>query len=535
MLSTIEKKPLPSGVPAVNLDASLLLARLEDNLFVGREPEQVQGVLRRQALWQKLATVDRLRWAQLAQMAELPAVARAVLEAVHQQDPTCPEAWMQHLELLQLLGRRQAWAALLERARPFIGPQADPEWLEQAAPNGAVEEDLSAAFAPFEQRHRQDEQLRRFMRFFAGREECFARQWADRSANRQGYVPERRPLGPSDIDEHLRGRKTYGIYLLRTDNRVRLAVLDADLKKKLRGVKHKPAQAAAIRREAAYMISRLKELSQAAGAGVLVEFSGSKGYHFWYFFEQAIEASAARAALARLVKMVLPDLAAFDLEVFPKQDQHGGKGLGNLVKLPLGVHRLSGKRSFFIDCADRSLAAQMRFLETIRYCDTDKFLRLPAAEVVPHPRWQKRAERYPALRRLQTCCPPLAQVMGLCLEGGRLSLREEKILYQTIGFLPDAADLLHYLLARLEDYNPHLVNYSLSRLRGTPLGCRRIHQLLGFTGRTCRFSVSAGYAHPLLHIEGWHDPAPLSEKVVDLNSSLTHLKSAILQVERFLK
>jgi hypothetical protein len=37
-------------------------------------------------------------------------------------------------------------------------------------------------------------------------------------------------------------------------------------------------------------------------------------------------------------------------------------------------------------------------------------------------------------------------------------------------------------MAFLPDYNPHLVDFRLSRLRGTPLGCRRIHSLLSFTG-----------------------------------------------------
>ncbi|MBC2710059.1 MAG: DNA primase, partial [Desulfosarcina sp.] len=96
--------------------------------------------------------------------------------------------------------------------------------------------------------------------------------------------------------------------------------------------------------------------------------------------------------------------------------------------------------------------------------------------------------------------------------------------------------LLHYLLARLPDYNPHQVDYRLSRLRGTPLGCRRIHTLLGFAGAFCRFTRKAAYLHPLLHIDGWQEPPiPPSEKAIDLTSALERLQTAIVQVERFMK
>jgi hypothetical protein len=247
-----------------------------------------------------------------------------------------------------------------------------------------------------------------------------------------------------------------------------------------------------------------------------------------------------RAALGALLDQVTPDLTAFNLEVFPKQDQPGGKGFGNLVKLPLGLHRATGKRSFFLDAADRSVDGQLGLLPTVKFSLPEVMnARLPAgnpARVVLHPRWKAWAEAYPALYRLQSACGPLAQVMSLCLDGGSPSLREEKILYQTIGFLPDGRRLLHYLLANLPEYNPHQVDYRLSRLRGTPLGCRRIHDLLGFAGPFCRFARQAAYLHPLLHIEGWREPpVPPSEKAADLASALECLETAIIQVRRFLK
>lgn len=536
--------PEPKGLaakPGGILDAGLLLARLETRILQGEQPDQTRALLGKTALWQRLAPQDRLRWAELAQMAEDTDTACLILDSLNREHPSNLEAWQRHLELVSILSPGKPFAALLARARPHIGEIRSDQWVQAQRGDGfAAERDLQAAAAPFEHHHQHMVALRRFLDLFTGREDCFARQWADRKTQKTGYVPERRTLTPADLDEHLGGRKTYGIYLMQTDGRIQTAVIDADLKKELRGRVLDKHDRERIRREAIHMIARIKELSRAAGAVPLVEFSGGKGYHFWYFFKEAEACAPVRTAFLALVRQVTPDLTAFNLEVFPKQDHPGGKGFGNLVKLPLGLHRATGKRSFFMDGKDRCVDAQLKLLMTAEYSSiqamTARLADGETARVVMHPRWKAWAETYPDLYRLQSACAPLAQVMSLCLENGSLALREEKILYQTIGFLPNGRRLLHYLLANLPDYNLHQVDYRLSRLRGTPLGCRRIHELLGFAGPICRFARQAAYLHPLLHIKGWQEPlAPPSEKTADLNSALDGLHTAIVQVQRFLK
>jgi len=530
-----------SIAPAGKLDAGLLLARLEIRIIKGEHADQTRALLGKEALWRRLVPEDRLRWAELAQMAEETATACRVLDSLNREHPSCIEAWQRHLELLAILSPDKTFAALLSRARPHIGEAGYAQWIDTSRISGRSEEkDLQAAAAPFDHYHHRMAALQRFMELFAGREDCFARQWADRKENKNGYVPERRPLGPADLDEHLGGRKTYGIYLMQTDGRIRTGVIDADLRQELRGRLTDARKRETVRREAVHMISRIKELSCAVDAAPLVEFSGAKGYHFWYFFKEPEACAPVRSALASLIRQLTPDLTAFNLEVFPKQDHPGGKGFGNLVKLPLGLHRASGKRSFFLDCADRSVDAQLDFLSMVKYSSlqkiTDHLTAGDPARVVMHPRWKAWAEAYPDLYRLQCACGPLAQVMSLCLDGGTLSLREEKILYQTIGFLPDGRRFMHYLMAAIPEYNPHQVDYRFSRLRGTPLGCRRIHELTGFSGPICRFARKDGYLHPLLHIDGWKEPpVPPSEKAADLTSALERLQTAIMQVQRFMK
>ena len=124
-------------------------------------------------------------------------------------------------------------------------------------------------------------------------------------------------------------------------------------------------------------------------------------------------------------------------------------------------------------------------------------------------------------------------LVASCINGNPLSVREHKVLYQTIGFLHNGRTLMHYLSANFPEYNPHEVDYALSRLRGTPLGCKRIHHLLSFTGDFCRFENTGEYEHPLRHFPEWK-PGPVSEKTEDLNQALENLETAMIQVRRLL-
>jgi hypothetical protein len=335
--------------------------------------------------------------------------------------------------------------------------------------------------------------------------------------------------------------RTYGIYLLQRDSRVRLAVVDADLAARFRTGSLKAPDRDAARREKSYLLERLPEVARKAGLPCLVEFSGGKGFHFWFLFAEPVPAGDARQALQHVVQGLAPDLSCFTLEVFPKQDQLAGKGLGNLVKLPLGIHRGTGKRSFFVHLADRSPGAQLAALKDVERIPPDRLTAPDAAirqgRVVAHPRLRAWSEAFPELSLLAERCTALGQILSGCRRSRELSVREEKILLGTLGFLPRGRAILHHVLQTLPEYNPHLVDYKLSRLRGTPLGCRRIHSLLNLVRDPCDFGDRSGYAHPLLHWSEWSEEmaAPRAERVTNLGDALEELKRAIGTVQRFLK
>lgn len=166
-----------------------------------------------------------------------------------------------------------------------------------------------------------------FMRLFVGRETDFARQSEDGS-----WRPMRRPLTWEDYAAHIDQHFTYGVYLGReSDSRVRLLCFDFD--------SGESAWADATR-----VIEAMRGI--VPEQATLYEFSGRKGYHVWVFFEEWQDCNTVR----RFGLQVMNN-AGVTCEVYPKGPVPDG-GYGTLVKLPLALHRVSGKSSAIIGPKD---------------------------------------------------------------------------------------------------------------------------------------------------------------------------------------
>lgn len=507
------------------LDYTLLLDRLEKLVLRGDNPVQVEGYLQRKDVWRTLPYSQAQRWARMAQMVGMMDLALDVWNWIITAWPEQQEARQARNELLRTLGRGPV---PVEMAQDSGAP----------AKGQATDEELADPFVVMRSRQAA---VSRYLELFQGREDVFARQWADKEAGTQGYMPVRRSIQAEDVHDHLNGRKTYGIYLLQEDSRVVVAVIDADLHARLRSSQLAAADRDLARRERDYLLQRLPELGREMGLPCLTEFSGGKGYHFWFFFAEPVPAALPRKALDRLVRRVSADMTCFTLEVFPKQDRLAGKGLGNLVKLPLGLHRVTGKPSRFIGLKDQSSWAQLAILDRVKPISLEALERCAGTAqadtpVLVHPRHQAWAGEYPELARLAEACPALGQIVASCRMSRSLSVREEKVVLGTLGFLPRAKTLIHHLLGNLPEYNPHLADYKLSRLRGAPLGCKRIHSLLNMTQDLCPFENVVSYPHPLLHLPDWkeQDAGPRCERVENLRDALENLKTAMDQVKRFM-
>lgn len=187
------------------------------------------------------------------------------------------------------------------------------------------------------------EQLAPFADLFIGRRDDFAVQRSDGRYRRAGSRVDLLDLG-----EHLAGRRTMGTYVIDEQGCCAFAVYDAD------GV---------------YGLPLLDEVRlRLAAAGIVSYLEQSRrGGHLWVFLSEPLAARVVRAWL-------LP-FAPAEVEFFPKQDV--ANGIGSCIRVPLGVHQLSGRRYPFVTYQDgQAVPYTASLLEMVAYCLTH-FQRVP--------------------------------------------------------------------------------------------------------------------------------------------------------------
>jgi len=179
---------------------------------------------------------------------------------------------------------------------------------------------------------RKQMKITRYKEYFKMREDVFAEQYIN-EVGEQAYRPVKRPLTDNDIIAHLAGDKTFGGYLIVPPDRAYVTVIDIDL------LDNNILQA---------ILNAVEEVGITTKQRLCV-YSGKKGYHVWFFYDESILAEKAKA-LGEIIKS-RSGIRAEDLnkiEIFPKQSTVGGSGYGNLIKLPFGIHQVTQQRSSII-------------------------------------------------------------------------------------------------------------------------------------------------------------------------------------------
>lgn len=215
------------------------------------------------------------------------------------------------------------------------------------------------------------------------------------------YIPDRSKWTRKDLLNHVAGQKSFGHYLVGQDGQCKLFAFDIDLTKwdeksdrpqpmwlpigedgyYIDGVEPKPLQPrdAWLHPKAPpelkrYLTEQMRGIAdllaritvEVLGVPAAVAYSGSKGMHV-YGFTGSAPAHDVRGAAMEVVSYADcfeplrgknfykhrnddPHIGygCIDLEVFPKQDDLNGKDLGNLMRLPLGIHGKSKQRSHFV-------------------------------------------------------------------------------------------------------------------------------------------------------------------------------------------
>ncbi len=498
-----------------------------------------------------------------------PARAAQVWAGVAKRFPAQVEAYQHWGELLRDLGdherARQVWQeGLKNTGQPIFQSLLQDLESQEAAPAPSLGLEAGEQLVPG--RHH----LVSFTTLFAGREGVYARQWVSPTGE-TGYTPVSEPLTLKVAENHLLGNYTIGVYPVRLDNTVNFIAFDFDLAKFAvhKAIASRSAWEGLMRRlhQAA---CRLVDLGAAHELPVYLEDSGFKGRHAWIFLETPVPAGVAKKCGDLLAARLRPLPVEVTAEVFPKQTAVKRGGLGNLIKLPLGFHKRTGRRAVFVQPDGAPYPQQLEFLLTVAKAPRRAVYALiqkmhhppaltsptaappPSVEAPPDLPWEETttaevAPKVPAplyqpeqdvqFQHLVHKCPVLAALLEKIDRTSLIGKEETLVLIHTVGHLEHGPEAVNELFQRCLNADPTL--FLKSRLRGHPMSCpkirARIPELTSQVACNCTFDLRGNlYPTPLIHLQSLTPQA--AEDALHLDSlKFQHLLQEYLKLKKQLR
>lgn len=207
-----------------------------------------------------------------------------------------------------------------------------------------------------------------YQSLFRARTDIYALRWENTKAGKSGWVPavaggwrkwtDRESasylrLTPAAIEAHLRGSEHLGLYPLTNNDGCHFVAADFD------GATALLDALAYTKAARHFQIPAALEISQSG-----------RGAHVWIFFTAEVQAVEARALATGLLTEAMNIRGSMSLKsydrLFPSQDRHTGKSMGNLIAAPLNGRRRQHGATLFLDTATlEPYADQWAYLSTL--------------------------------------------------------------------------------------------------------------------------------------------------------------------------
>lgn len=340
------------------------------------------------------------------------------------------------------------------------------------------------------------------LRLLAGHDGMHAVGGAD-STGRATY---RHVAGRIDHDllrEHLAGRIVLAAYPVRADGTVRYAVMDIDIASKtLQRHRYDDEKIAEFKQRATVALRALLDAAHALGLQPVPEETGGRGYHLWFLFADPVPAERARCVLFAVRDRAGALPPGINLEVFPANDRPDPEIPGNRIRLPCGVHPITRCASRILDRHLQPVAHPLQALIGARRIAAPDIERAISGGVPPAPAAATGGD--PVAAMLEGCAV-LRAIADKAQHIGHLAHPERWVLASCLKPFGEAGRAaVHRIIGHCHNYNQHLTERHLRRIKEQPVGCRRIQELLPNIATTevcrCRFVLRGNrYPCPTCH------------------------------------
>lgn len=382
-----------------------------------------------------------------------------------------------------------------------------------------------------------------WMNMFGSSNGVVYRQFVDR-LGRHGFKPASQSLTREYLRDHWQGRHTLAAPIYDCANAVHFGVIDLDVSRSrlaALGAEDLAGMRAALLDDARGLL----DMANKAGVQGMLEDSGYKGYHLWFFFHERLGAGLARDFLGELCRVAGPAPEGTHRELFPGSVHKPDDALHCQIKMPLGIHRLTGRRSLFLapdglPCAQgvgllkpslfntagalkNAMSNWRRFSDAAAASDPGARAPGPGAGEGEH---SGRSTDFRESRRSRPqaeCGRPNQDTAGMAArvfqgcsvlralkrkaaDTRDLNHAERSVIRGILEPLgPEGKSAIHDVLRSCANYDYHMTEKNLGRPGIRPMGCERIREILGgfcqVAGCACRFKPKKGdYPNPLRHI-----------------------------------
>jgi len=388
-----------------------------------------------------------------------------------------------------------------------------------------------------------EQTLMSFLQLFKGRENSYARQWVSETG-KHGYTLVSEPPNLNSIRNHLQGIYTLGFYQLDLNSKVKWIAFDLDLEKSHLNDFHDSHFHQWVDEASRQVVTKLVNLLDFYHIKSNIEFSGYKGYHVWVLLEEKISASIARSFAQRIAAQIDLNALPLQLEVFPKQVKAGIANFGNLVKLPYGIHRVTGLSSTMLNSSfepipvqdfiqNPNLTSLDVFVSALSSLDPNYMMSFPAenkssregdsdfetsdAAAASFPDIDPEAD--PEWLHLKSHCHALSQIDMLISTTGILSPQQKLALKFSCGYLKSGPRIVNTLLKKCRNLEPG--DLLKTSFKGNAISCAKmsnyLKDVLDPAQCNCGFDPALGsYPSPLLHLHSLESETNRSALTNDL-------------------
>lgn len=386
-----------------------------------------------------------------------------------------------------------------------------------------------------------------YMEYFVGREDLYTVDTLSHDGRRK-VEDKLSPLTPEVVKEHLQGNETVGTYIQRSNATVKYLIMDIDISKRV--LLKQPEEALlGMYLEKAFQaaVKMVKEL-QHMGLNGHIEFSGYRGYHVWIFFEEWIPVRYALLLSDVIADFMAPELKDGDIQIeyFPNKTRMIKGRRGQCIKMPMGLHPVSQKRSMFFDEDFKPYRKQQDALHDLVKCSVKSVKKaisanMSAPEKENHSSVEVDSDLEgfgPMSESVQVVLSSCNLIRYLCQKARTthyLGHFERLTILYVFGHLgEEGKEFVHKVMSFTLNYSHQTTQRFINKCPEKPISCLKLRdqykQISAEIGCSCAFKRSKDcYPSPVLHALKKADDT--SQITIPMSKTVTEQKQEKIKEE----